>query len=81
VSDGWAIDISLYENAIKCERPLLCLRELEQRLKADLEDEKLECFFRIGYDGVFYLMTAQTVKMVEFSAERMTDLSDLRIDT
>lgn len=77
----WLLKISILEEPLRCSRPLRCFKELEQILRIELEDEKLECFFRITDGGVFYLLTAQTTKMIEFLAEKLTDLSDLKIDT
>lgn len=79
--DSWSIEIGILDYQIHCEKPLRCLKALETKLKTDLEDQTLKCFFKIEDSGVFYIITAQTPEMINFLAENLLDISDMRIDT
>lgn len=80
VYSGWALEIQLLDTVIKCERPLLCLKELERKLKEELKDENLKCFFKIADSGVFYLITVQTPEFIDYIADRMFDLSAIKVE-
>ena len=77
---GWAVEIQLLDYVIKEERPLKCLRTLELKLREELQDEKLKCFFKIGDSGEFYVITAQTPELIDYLAEKMVDLSLVRLE-
>jgi hypothetical protein len=79
--EDWCIEISVIDEPLACNSPLNCLKALEKHLKAELQDENLNCFFHIGDGGLFYLVTAQTQKMAEFVATRFVDLNDLKVGT
>lgn len=76
----WCLKIGILDVAIECEKPLECLRSLEGRLKEDMGNHELKCFYKVEDRGVFYLVTAQTAEIINFLAERLTNLEDLDID-
>lgn len=80
VYSGWAVEIPLLDYVIKEARPLHCLKELEIRVKEELQEKDLKCFFRIDDSGVFYFITAQTPEFIDYIANKMVDLSAVKIE-
>lgn len=81
VYSGWALEIPLLDYVIKEARPLLCLKELEIKVCEEIQDQNLKCFFKIDDSGIFYLITAQTPEFIEYIADKMVDLSAIKIET
>jgi hypothetical protein len=80
INEKWSVEIPVIDYGIQCERPLLCLQELERKLKDELEDENLKCFYRIDDNGVFYLITAHTPEFIEFISTRLVDLEAIKLE-
>lgn len=77
---GWKINIQLLDCEVRDVRPLSCLRKLENRIKEELGDPLLKIFFKINDSGTFYLITAQTPEFIDFIADRINDLSTVKIE-
>ena len=80
VYSGWAIEIPILDCVIKEDRPLLCLKKLEQKIREELQNPDLKFFFRVDDSGVFYLITAQTPAIIDLIADKMVDLSAIKIE-
>lgn len=77
---SWRVITPLLEYPIICNRPLLCLQELEKALKIEMNDESVSCFFRIDDDGVFYLVTTHTPQLIDYLVSKMFDLNEIKIE-
>lgn len=77
---SWRTETPLLEYPIICNRPLLCLKELEKALKIEMNDESVECFFKIDDHGVFYLVTMHTPQLIDYLVSKMLDLDEIKIE-
>lgn len=80
VYSGWAAVIPILDCVIKEERPLMCLKRIEQLIKEELGDQNLTCFFRVDDSGVFYFITSNTPNLIDLIAHKMVDLEAVRIE-
>lgn len=76
----WRIELPIPHFFVECEKPLQGLRMLEDKLRRHLQDERLECLFRIGEDGDFYLVITRTPKVMAFLTKNVVDTTKLRIE-
>lgn len=81
VYSGWAVEIPLLDYVIKEDRPLLCLKKLEEKVREELQDKELKCFFKIDDSGIFYLITAQTPELIQYIADKMVDLNMVSVES
>lgn len=77
---SWCVITPLIEYPIFCNKPLLCLQELEKALKIEMNDESVSCFFRVDDEGVFYLVTMHTPELIEYIVSKVFDLNEIRIE-
>jgi hypothetical protein len=75
----WILHMPILDD-IHCDSPLKCLKQLELKIRLQLQDENIECFYKVDDDGVIYLLTTNTDKMIEYIAQRLINLDAFRMD-
>lgn len=76
VNGSWEAAIPILRIKVEDTNALKCLEGICQAIKDQLEDQRLDCTYKVADNNIFYLVVSNQPAFMESVALRMTDVSD-----